>query len=260
MAGRWPRGASMRRVIIASRWRSPSPGFGPRAVWRSPIRSASRCPSRASSSSSRDLALRWVPPDGTDRRRDRRAGRRRKEHREPGAGAAAGVGLCRYGSHVPCGGCARCGVWHRARRRRGARAIRGGTVVRAARWRGRPRRRRAGRLGGGPAGRAPGGGGARGPPAPPAGGAGGPGAWALGAAGGVVMEGRDIGTVVFPDAPVKLYLTAAPVERARRRATELRTRGEEVDEAVLADDLTARDRRDSGRANSPLRPAADAQI
>src|SRR5262249_54835468 len=141
--GRWPRGASMRRVIIASRWRSPSPGFGPRAVWRSPIRSASRCPSRASSSSSRDLALRWVPPDGTDRRRDRRAGRRRKEHREPGAGAAAGVGLCRYGSHVPCGGCARCGVWHRARRRRGARAIRGGTVVRAARWRDRPRRRRA---------------------------------------------------------------------------------------------------------------------
>jgi len=83
---------------------------------------------------------------------------------------------------------------------------------------------------------------------------------ALGAAGGVVMEGRDIGTVVFPDAPVKLYLTAAPAERARRRATELRTRGEEVDEAALADDLTARDRRDSGRANSPLRPAADAQI
>ena len=83
---------------------------------------------------------------------------------------------------------------------------------------------------------------------------------ALGAAGGVVMEGRDIGTVVFPDAPVKLYLTAAPAERARRRAMELRTRGEPVDEAALADDLAARDRRDSGRANSPLRPAADAQI
>jgi CMP/dCMP kinase len=83
---------------------------------------------------------------------------------------------------------------------------------------------------------------------------------ALGAAGGVVMEGRDIGTVVFPDAPVKLYLTAAPAERARRRAMELRTRGEQADEAALAEDLAARDRRDSGRANSPLRPAADAQI
>ena len=83
---------------------------------------------------------------------------------------------------------------------------------------------------------------------------------ALGAAGGVVMEGRDIGTVVFPHAPVKLYLTAAPAERARRRAMELRTRGEQVDEAALAADLAARDRRDSGRANSPLRPAADAQI
>ena len=83
---------------------------------------------------------------------------------------------------------------------------------------------------------------------------------ALGAAGGVVMEGRDIGTVVFPDAPVKLYLTAAPAERARRRAMELRTRGEQVDEAALADDLAARDRRDSGRTNSPLRPATDAQI
>jgi CMP/dCMP kinase len=83
---------------------------------------------------------------------------------------------------------------------------------------------------------------------------------ALGAAGGVVMEGRDIGTVVFPDAPVKLYLTAAPAERARRRARELRTRGEQVDVAALADELAARDRRDSGRANSPLRPATDAQI
>lgn len=83
---------------------------------------------------------------------------------------------------------------------------------------------------------------------------------ALGAAGGVVMEGRDIGTVVFPDAPVKLYLTAAPAERARRRATELRARGEQVDEAALAEDLAARDRRDSGRAHAPLRPADDARI
>src|SRR5262245_56446828 len=73
-------------------------------------------------------------------------------------------------------------------------------------------------------------------------------------AGGVVMEGRDIGTVVFPDAPVKFYLAAVPAERARRRATELRARGETVDETALAADLEARDRRDSGRAESPLRP------
>ena len=83
---------------------------------------------------------------------------------------------------------------------------------------------------------------------------------ALGGAGGVVMEGRDIGTVVFPDAPVKLYLTAAPAERARRRAAELRARGEEVDEAALAADLEARDRRDSGREHAPLRPASDARL
>jgi cytidylate kinase len=82
----------------------------------------------------------------------------------------------------------------------------------------------------------------------------------LGEAGGVVMEGRDIGTVVFPDAALKLYLTADADTRARRRAAELRGRGETVDEAVLARDLAARDRRDSGRASSPLRPAADAVV
>jgi cytidylate kinase len=80
----------------------------------------------------------------------------------------------------------------------------------------------------------------------------------LGAGGGVVMEGRDIGTVVFPAADVKLYLTADPAERARRRAAELRARGEPVDEAALAREIAARDRRDSARAHSPLRPAADA--
>jgi len=83
---------------------------------------------------------------------------------------------------------------------------------------------------------------------------------ALAPAHGVVMEGRDIGTVVFPDAPAKLYLTAAPTERARRRAVELRARGETVDEAVLARKLAERDRRDSQRAHSPLRPAADAVV
>jgi CMP/dCMP kinase len=81
---------------------------------------------------------------------------------------------------------------------------------------------------------------------------------ALGAGGGVVMEGRDIGTVVFPNAEVKLYLTADPIERARRRAAELRARGETVDEAALAREIAARDERDSARSHSPLRPATDA--
>ena len=81
---------------------------------------------------------------------------------------------------------------------------------------------------------------------------------ALGTEGGVVMEGRDIGTVVFPNAEVKLYLTADPTERARRRAAELRGRGESVDEAALAREIAARDERDSARSHSPLRPAADA--
>ena len=83
---------------------------------------------------------------------------------------------------------------------------------------------------------------------------------ALGAAGGVVMEGRDIGTVVFPDARVKLYLTADPVTRAARRAAELRAAAATVDEAALARELAERDRRDAGRAHSPLRPAADAVV
>jgi len=83
---------------------------------------------------------------------------------------------------------------------------------------------------------------------------------ALGATGGIVMEGRDIGTVVFPDARVKFYLTADPAARARRRAAELRAQGEAVDEAALARELAERDRRDAGRAHSPLRAAADAVV
>jgi len=82
----------------------------------------------------------------------------------------------------------------------------------------------------------------------------------LGATGGVVMEGRDIGTVVFPAAPVKIYLTADPAERAARRAAELQARGDAVDETALAVELAARDRRDSGRAQAPLRPAPDALL
>jgi cytidylate kinase len=83
---------------------------------------------------------------------------------------------------------------------------------------------------------------------------------ALGAGGGIVMEGRDIGTVVFPDAAAKLFLTADPTERARRRAAELRARGGEVDEQALAGELAQRDQRDQGREHSPLRPASDAVV
>ena len=82
----------------------------------------------------------------------------------------------------------------------------------------------------------------------------------LGADGRIVMEGRDIGTVVFPAAPVKIFLTAEPRERARRRAAELRALGEPVDEPALAAEIAARDRRDSERAAAPLRPAADAVL
>ena len=83
----------------------------------------------------------------------------------------------------------------------------------------------------------------------------------LGAGGGVVMEGRDIGTVVFPDAPVKIFLDAdaaragAPARRgAARRAARPSTRRR------WRRDLAERDPRDSGRAHSPLRPAADASV
>ena len=78
--------------------------------------------------------------------------------------------------------------------------------------------------------------------------------------GRVVMEGRDIGTVVLPDARAKFYLVADPRTRAARRAGELRTAGETVDEAALAAEIVARDRRDAERAHSPLRPAGDALV
>jgi cytidylate kinase len=83
---------------------------------------------------------------------------------------------------------------------------------------------------------------------------------AMGAHGGVVMEGRDIGTVVFPDAEVKVFLTASEEERARRRQMERIAKGENVTfEEVLAQQRE-RDKRDSSRADSPLRPAPDAVI
>jgi cytidylate kinase len=79
------------------------------------------------------------------------------------------------------------------------------------------------------------------------------------AADAVVVEGRDIGTVVLPDATCKIYLTAAPEVRAQRRAGQLGLRApEEI--AALAEDLRRRDEYDSSRADSPLRPAADAVV
>jgi cytidylate kinase len=79
------------------------------------------------------------------------------------------------------------------------------------------------------------------------------------AADAVVVEGRDIGTVVLPDATLKVYLTAAPEVRAQRRAGQLGLT-EPVTIAALAEDLRRRDEYDSSRADSPLRPAADAVI
>ena len=77
---------------------------------------------------------------------------------------------------------------------------------------------------------------------------------------GAVLDGRDIGTVVLPDADVKLFVTASAEERARRRHRELMERGEEAGyEAVLAD-IRRRDERDAARAVAPLRPAADAHL
>jgi len=74
----------------------------------------------------------------------------------------------------------------------------------------------------------------------------------------VVMEGRDIGTVVFPNAQVKIYLDANPEERVRRRLLEARAKGEEVAENALAAQIKERDQRDSTRADAPLAQAPDA--
>jgi CMP/dCMP kinase len=82
----------------------------------------------------------------------------------------------------------------------------------------------------------------------------------LGQAGGVVLEGRDIGTVVFPDAEVKVFLTARPEVRARRRYDELVARGERVELDAILDDVRRRDHQDETRAVAPLRPAEDALI
>ncbi len=81
---------------------------------------------------------------------------------------------------------------------------------------------------------------------------------AMARAGGIVMEGRDIQTVVLPEAEVKIFLTAPARERAERRCKELRERGLQADVDQVLADIEARDQRDSTRADSPLRAASDA--
>lgn len=77
---------------------------------------------------------------------------------------------------------------------------------------------------------------------------------------GAVLDGRDIGTVVCPDATVKLYVTASAEVRARRRLAEIEARDGTGDFATILADIARRDERDMGRADSPLRPAADAHL
>ena len=78
--------------------------------------------------------------------------------------------------------------------------------------------------------------------------------------GGAVLDGRDIGTVICPDADVKIFVTATSETRAERRWRELVGRGETADLGAVLDDIRRRDARDSDRASAPLRPAADAVL
>ena len=82
----------------------------------------------------------------------------------------------------------------------------------------------------------------------------------MGEAKGIVMDGRDIGTVVFPKAELKLFLTASPEVRAQRRYDELVAKGETPDYAAVLKDVNERDYRDTHRAESPLRQADDAIV
>ena len=82
----------------------------------------------------------------------------------------------------------------------------------------------------------------------------------LGAAGGVVLEGRDIGTVVFPNAEVKVFLTASLEARAKRRSIELAAKGEVVDLDRVKAEMTARDKQDAERPIAPLKQAHDAVL
>ncbi len=82
----------------------------------------------------------------------------------------------------------------------------------------------------------------------------------LSKSGGIVLDGRDIGTVVIPDADVKVFLTASAEVRAKRRKRELHEQGIDVDYDALLADINARDRRDETRADSPLKQAEDAVV
>lgn len=82
----------------------------------------------------------------------------------------------------------------------------------------------------------------------------------MGETGGVLMDGRDIGTVVFPNAQLKIFLTASVEERARRRYAEMVAKGQQVDLQQLQADIAERDKQDSERAISPLRQAEDALL
>ena len=75
---------------------------------------------------------------------------------------------------------------------------------------------------------------------------------------GAVLDGRDIGTVICPDASVKIFVTATPETRAQRRALELAGRGEKADYQSILADVRKRDERDASRSAAPLKPAADA--
>jgi len=77
---------------------------------------------------------------------------------------------------------------------------------------------------------------------------------------GLVADGRDMGTVVFPDAPVKIFLTASAEERARRRYSQLKDAGVDVNIDALLEEIRVRDERDMNRSAAPLRPADDAQV
>ena len=77
---------------------------------------------------------------------------------------------------------------------------------------------------------------------------------------GAVLDGRDIGTVICPDAQVKIFVTASPEVRARRRTDELAAKGRDVDYARILEETRERDQRDSNRAVAPLKPADDAAV
>jgi cytidylate kinase len=77
---------------------------------------------------------------------------------------------------------------------------------------------------------------------------------------GAVLDGRDIGTVICPDADVKIFVIADPKVRAHRRTLEAKSRGEDADEAVILADILKRDERDQNRATAPLKAAVDAYL